>query len=732
MVQVTYPFLDYIKEDKSKYKTATEMGFIDPDNDWLVGESGGFLPNINFSFINTDLFRQPAIFYEKHKCYTFAQRNSQEENDYRLIERDKRRNGFTALGKLKNGEILPLRITGDHYNFLNYGRMYRAFERTDKYGRRVIKKDTGFPRFFASQYRWFKAKEFARLNGFHLVMAKSRRGGVSYMEAISSANIVNLNKGCTVILAAADKKYLVQGENPTAGMVRKQLLFYDRETPFEKGLISLDLENLKLGFKDKKTNSDMGQLSSVIAISFANDPNSAAGKDAITVEIDELTDSPGLKEFLDMTEPTTRTGSDTTGMIIGFGTGGGKKRTQDEFERLFYKPSIYGFMPFENIYDDNARETVCGYYKPYIDGLEGVDEFGNHAIDEFGNSIYNIAIKICEKERLNKRRNSTPDAYIKYCSQYSNKPSESFSGATDNMFASPELNSHIDNVRINNDFKFYIDGSFSKKGSRYVFKSNNKLEYEGIKTHSYITRVPFDKSEDFYGCFRQYFPPPTVNNIIPDNLIRIWYDPIGVNKDKNEVTNKNSLACFIVYLRTNNLGLGGYGDLILGIYVGRPNTMIEIDKLILSASYYYNAKILVENNRGETVSNFRAWHELGRLIKEPTMAWDTSIKTRAGSDYGISIGDSQIKLNGLSFLYDYLYTKIGTDENNNIIYRFHKINDLPLLLELQKFKFNGNFDRISAFILGMFDIKELTVRNIQIRLKGDINKHNFFKRTLFK
>ena len=160
--------------------------------------------------------------------------------------------------------------------------------------------------------------------------------------------------------------------------------------------------------------------------------------------------------------------------------------------------------------------------------------------------------------------------------------------------------------------------------------------------------------------------------------------------------------------------------------------MIEIDKLILSASYYYNAKILVENNRGETVSNFRAWHELGRLIKEPTMAWDTSIKTRTGSDYGISIGDSQIKLNGLSFLYDYLYTKIGTDENNNIIYRFHKINDLPLLLELQKFKFNGNFDRISAFILGMFDIKELTVRNIQIRLKGDINKHNFFKRTLFK
>ena len=37
-----HPFIDYLKEDKSHYKTARECGFIDDDDDFLVGDSGGF------------------------------------------------------------------------------------------------------------------------------------------------------------------------------------------------------------------------------------------------------------------------------------------------------------------------------------------------------------------------------------------------------------------------------------------------------------------------------------------------------------------------------------------------------------------------------------------------------------------------------------------------------------------------------------------------------------------
>ena len=165
----TYPYYEYVKEDKSKYKHAKDCGFVDPDDDWLIGESGGFLPNITFTFVDTHLFREKAIFFTKYKCYTFEPKDTINERNIRLEEIRKRKYGVTFNCKLKNGKKLPLRITGEHYNFLNYGRMYRSAEKIDNFGRKVIKKETGFPSFFSAQYWWFKAREFAKNNEFNLI-----------------------------------------------------------------------------------------------------------------------------------------------------------------------------------------------------------------------------------------------------------------------------------------------------------------------------------------------------------------------------------------------------------------------------------------------------------------------------------------------------------------------------------------------------------------------------------
>ena len=73
-----YPFLQYLSEDKSHYKTATEAGYNDPDNLFLVGDSGGFLLNINpgDKFVNTHLFTEMADFYRKNKKYTFLKEDT--------------------------------------------------------------------------------------------------------------------------------------------------------------------------------------------------------------------------------------------------------------------------------------------------------------------------------------------------------------------------------------------------------------------------------------------------------------------------------------------------------------------------------------------------------------------------------------------------------------------------------------------------------------------------------
>lgn len=64
-----YPFYQfYYEEDKGKkYKHARDCGYKDPFDHFLIGESGGFLMNIDphKRFVNTDLLRPAAITYEK-------------------------------------------------------------------------------------------------------------------------------------------------------------------------------------------------------------------------------------------------------------------------------------------------------------------------------------------------------------------------------------------------------------------------------------------------------------------------------------------------------------------------------------------------------------------------------------------------------------------------------------------------------------------------------------------
>ena len=69
----SYPFINYINEDKSHYKHAKDAGFNDPNDLFLIGDSGGFLLNINTDdkFVNTNMFTEMADFYRSNGVYTF-------------------------------------------------------------------------------------------------------------------------------------------------------------------------------------------------------------------------------------------------------------------------------------------------------------------------------------------------------------------------------------------------------------------------------------------------------------------------------------------------------------------------------------------------------------------------------------------------------------------------------------------------------------------------------------
>ena len=709
-----YPFLQYIKEDKSHYTHAKDAGYDDPDDLFLIGDSGGFLLNINEGdyFVNTHLFTEMADFYRKNKVYTFYKEDTIPHRQLRKREEYRRRHGFEAPCLVRNGKLTNVRITGSHYNFLNYTLMLQSDDKTIKVTKHgaVADKKYDFSKFIDAQFWTFHIMEFAQRNGFHLIIDKTRRGGFSYIMAADSANDINLRPNKVEIHVAIDKKYLTIKGGLT-DFTLNNLRFYETKTFFKRGILSTDKENFTLGFKlPNGIVSPKSWNSALFSVSAMNNPNCAIGKDAMKVKTEEVSTMDNFDEFMAVTEPAMRTGSYVTGNLIAWGTAtSGNMQT---FEQNFYSPKSYHFMPFENVWDKDCRNETCGYFKPYCWGLQGEID-GEYAMDKQGNSNIEVGLKVAYKEREFKKEDAKTFAeYINYLGQYANMPSESFSSTTENLFSSEELMAWEERLRTDSVFQFYVDGWLYDKGNKVEFKPNARIEAEGGKHNvdywDWIQGVPRKGHEHPHGCIRKWFNPLKVQHInkegkevndIPIGLYSISYDPVGVNKDHNLITNKHSHNSIKVWM--NPTKYNGFKTALVAAYYGRPDKLEEADRVCYLLARYYNCigTVGVEVNRGETVSNFTKWKALRYLMKDPVHIWDTSLKGAVVSTYGINMGSEAKKLEGLRLLKEMLYSEVGRDELDRPMRLFQTIYDYQSILELKKWNNLGNFDRVSEMII---------------------------------
>lgn len=709
-----YPFLNYINEDKSNYKHAKDAGYDDPDNLFLIGDSGGFLLNINpgDKFINTHLFTEMADFYRKYKTYTTFREDSIPYRQLRKREEYRRKYGFSAPCLLRNGVIQNIRITGNHYNFLNYTMMEQLNTHSTKSSHKasVGSKFYDFSKFIDAQFWTWHCLEFAKRNGFHFIIDKTRRGGFSYMMAAKTANTLNLEPRKVVIHVAADKKFLTATGGLTDFTIN-DLRFFETKTPFVRGILSTDKENFRLGFKlPNGIVSPKSWQSALFSVSAMNNPDCAIGKDAIEVNVEELSTMENFDDFMSVTEPAMRTGSYVTGNLCCWGTA--TSGNMQVFEQNFYSPKAFNFMPFENVWDKDCRNEICGYFKPYCWGLQG--QIGDrYAMDEDGNSDLELGIQIAYKERQKKKDTAKTFAdYINYLGQYALMPAESFSSATENLFSSEELLAWEERLRTDNSFKFYVDGWLFDNHGKVEFKTNARIQAEGGKLNQdywdWIEGVPRKGHEHPHGCIRKWFNPMKVPYFdkdgkqvigIPPGLYSISYDPVGVNKENKAITLKHSHNSIKVWM--NPCSYNGFKTALVCAYYGRPEKLEEADKVCLLLAKYYNCigTTGVEINRGETVSNFTKWKALKYLMRDPVQIWDTSIKGAVVGSYGVNMGDGAKKLEGLRLLKEMLYSVIGKNDLGEDIYLFQTIYDYQSILELKKWNSLGNFDRVSEMII---------------------------------
>lgn len=751
MADGKYPFLEYIEEpDKEKkYKKASDCGWYDPHNNFLIGDSGGFLLNIRpGKFVNTELFNEAARTYQATGRYTQFKVDSIPHRQFRRRECDRRRNGFSApCWQNPDGSIEDVWITGGHYNFLNYTRMERTDESSvivTEHGA-TAKKIYSFPSFIDAQFWTWQIIEFCRRNGLHLIIDKTRRGGFSYIMAADSSNEVNLSKHKVVIHVAADNKYLIK-QGGLSDFAVNNLKFFEEKTPFKRGIYSPTTDSFKLGYRMKNgVEADDSWSSSLLSVSANNNPDCAIGKDAVTIKVEELSTMQNFDDFMNVTEPTMTVGTRTTGTLMAWGTA--TAANMQIFEQNFYNPRAFNFMPFENVWDNDARNEVCGFFKSYAWGLEGEID-GVKGFDEDGNSNLRIGLKLAARERVEKKKTAKTFAeYLNYLGQRALFPAESFSSASENIFSSEALNKFEDKLRVDNSYKFYTDGELFEDGTKKIyFKSNARIRIENpdMKTYDYIQGVPRRGNEDPHGCIRVWFAPEYEETYINDRLIRsilpgtyvAVYDPVGIDKDKKEITDRHSHnSIFVIEMpRERN----GFKPKLCAAYYGRTERLEEADEKFYRLCKWYNCigTGLVEINRGETVSNFRKWKATKYLGYEPLYVWDSAVKEKVSTSYGYNIGSGPKKLDGLRLLKEFLYEVIGKNEFGEDIYVFERFLDYQTILELKKFNAEGNFDRISSLILlGIYwksiDIKGKRELASRKKVTEDNDKTDIFNRQWF-
>lgn len=438
--------------------------------------------DFNQKIINTDKFRQAAIFFKKHGKYTLAPPGTTDYVNYWERETKRSLDGYTS----EDGDY----ITGYFYFYLNYSPIMKLtqVEYTDHLGHKRIRRERtfDFPMFWSYDKSYYDAVQEAEEVGKHLAVLKSRAKGYSFKGASMLVRNYELIPGSKNFAVASEQAFLI-GD----GLLTKawQIMdFLDKNTAWsKKRLTSTRLERVS-GFKvtDEYGNqTEQGYLSSIKGITLKNDPERIRGTRGKLVLWEEGGKFPNLETAWRVEQPAVETDDGKAfGLLIAYGTGGTEGGSFQGLKNLFYKPDAYNCLGFPNIWDDNASDTKCGFFVPSYENMEGVDDNGNYRfMDKDGNTLKEAAIEELIRQRQIIRDGGASQASIdRFIAERPLKPQEAILELGKNIFPRKLLMDQLTKIRTNEkikNMKHVVDLNWDSNGKVIATekKSGDITEY---------------------------------------------------------------------------------------------------------------------------------------------------------------------------------------------------------------------------------------------------------------
>lgn len=392
--------------------------------------------------------------------------------------------------------------------------------------------------------------------------------------------------------------------------------------------------------------------------------------------------------------------------IVTHNTGGATGKSFEDLNELFYNPEVNNVLPFYNNFEEGLQNEKTGFFFPVLWNKAG-------CMDKDGNSDEEKSMEEEDEMRAGYKSAGNPRDYELYIAKNPTKPSEASLEVSTNMFPTHALATQKANIKSKGLDKIGTPANLVKEEGKVKMKlSPGSKPYYGF---------PPRAGEDKRGCPVIYEAPyKDKEGKVPSGLYVVVHDPYAHDNPEGE-----SLGAAYVIKNPNTLSQPD--DIIVASYVGRPESTDDYNHNLFKLAEFYNAKIGFENDRGDVVGYAKRFKKLNYLCEEPDMLSSSETKRKGFSrKYGMSMNNERRKMDGEQYLADWLNTERGMYEDGTHATNVEMIRDPGFIEELIQYRRDkGNFDRVSAMMVGMFFLKDMSVNKVE---KEEIPHSDFFDR----
>lgn len=706
----------------------------------------------NGKWINSSVFREEALRFQKNKTYITAPFGTPDWMEYWEEQLQRCINGYEV--REEDGRIH--KITGHHYFYLNFTQIQIVLEGDEDDESSVAEKISQNPDFWDGDYDYFWSLEIAR-NGMFTKNTQVPSTQVEKKEWNALQKKLKLlkkelkgrtkgNKEYESIKAKRDEISL-QVLDRLKLKVKPHLDFLDggyhmivgksrrKGYSYKDGAICANVYNTQrnaqiiIGAFEKKflyPKGTMGMASDYL--NFLNEHTGwAKSRDAVD-KVDHKRSS--YKEKVNGTEiekgykseifaltfkdnPDAARGKD--GKIFLLEEAGAFPNLKDSFNAIVPALGAGRFITGQIIIFGTGGDMESGtvdyadmFYNPiayrllpfvniWDENAENTTCGFFHPVtwnmegfyDEQGNSDIEGATEF-ELERRREKMEAASSSTIveKHMQEFPFSPSEAFLTVSTNNFPVVELRNQLNKVRA--------EHLQTIKGTPvYLERKDGKVvarpDLEGKLKPIFNYKV---KQDDISGCPIVYEYP--VDNP-PKGLYKIGFDPYQQDEG-------SSLAAIYVYKSIHSKTYSK--NIIVAEYVGRPQEADDVSRVASMLADLYNAEIMHENEVSHVKNYFRRIKRLDQLAIQPDAVISKNVKaSKVARVYGMHMNE-QLKDAGEKYIKDWLLQVRDYDENGNAILNLETIYSIGLLEELILYNRKGNFDRVMAFLQVMFQCQE--------------------------